>query len=82
MVPWPAKGQFQISSHHHEGHVGITVSHPNVTIAHLRALAEGLVEVDKGEAVLDVVLLKALKSSLATLLADVDGLDPRLDVLL
>jgi len=49
---------------------------------HLRALAEGLVEVDKGEAVLDIALVKTLESSLATLLADVDGLDPRLDVLL
>jgi hypothetical protein len=49
---------------------------------HLRALAEDLVKVDKGEAVLDVALVKTLKGSLATLLADVDGLDPGLDVLL
>lgn len=49
---------------------------------HSRALAEDLVKVDKGEAVLDVTLLKTLKGSLATLLADIDGLDPRLDVLL
>ena len=49
---------------------------------HLRALAEGLVEVDKGETVLDIALVETLKGSLATLLADVDGLDPRLDVLL
>jgi hypothetical protein len=49
---------------------------------HLSALAEGLVEVDKSETELDVALLKTLKGSLATLLADVNGLDPRLDVLL
>jgi hypothetical protein len=49
---------------------------------HLRALAEDLVVVDKGEAELDVTLLETLKSGLATLLADVNSLNPRLDVLL
>lgn len=49
---------------------------------HLRALAEDLVVVDKGEAELNVTLLETLKSGLATLLADINSLNPRLDVLL
>lgn len=49
---------------------------------HLRALAKDLVEVDQGETVLDVVLVDALDGLLAALLANIDGLDPGLDVLL
>ena len=51
--------------------------------AALRALAENLVEVCEGKPVADVVVLvDTLNSLLATLLTDVDGLDPALDVLL
>jgi len=48
----------------------------------LCALAKGSVKVGKGNSVADVVLLDLLDGLGTALLADVDGLDPRLDLLL
>lgn len=55
---------------------------PTFQLSHLITLAELLVEVDESVSVTNLVVLHALNNLLASLGADVSGLDIRLDVVL